>query len=235
MVGSSRARGMAHTSFKASRSLPRRSGFIAPRGSLPPQRTAACSAALSRSRQVARERAQLREIQRTSNDVAQALGEDEIHAAAGALLVVADQLGGFSQRLLLDGRHQLQLAEQPLSALGQVSRRVAEALTDAQRRDQAQADGFAVREPLEAGLSLDGVADGVSQIENGAQSALARVRADDACLDANAAAHDFGQQIGVARRDTGALALQQLEQLGIPDDGGLHGFGQAAAVAALGL
>jgi hypothetical protein len=65
-------------------------------------------------------------------------------------------------------------------------------------------------------LGLDGVADGVARFKHGAQPGFAWIRADDPRLDADAAAHDVGQQLGVARHDAGGFALEQLEQLGSP-------------------
>ena len=61
-----------------------------------------------------------------------------------------------------------------------------------QRGDAAPGDRFAVQELAVVGGGLDGVADGVAEVEDHAQAGFLLVLADDLGLDADAGGDDMG-------------------------------------------
>ncbi len=98
-----------------------------------------------------------------------------------------------------------------------------------QRGDAAPGDRFAVEELAVVGGRLDGVADGVTEVEDHAQAGLLLVLADDLGLDADAGGDDLLQGGGVSRQDGVAVLLHEAEEGWVADDGGLNGLLQAGA------
>ena len=64
----------------------------------------------------------------------------------------------------------------------------------------APGDGFAVEELLVVGGGLDGVADGVAEVEDHAQAGFFFVLADDVGFDADAGGDDVGEGCRDRRR-----------------------------------
>ena len=68
---------------------------------------------------------------------------------------------------------------------------------DVQRGDAAPGDRLAVEELAVVGGGLDGVADGVAEVEDHAQAGFLLVLADDVGLDADAGGDDRARRAGI--------------------------------------
>ena len=77
--------------------------------------------------------------------------------------------------------------------------------------------------------SLDGVADRVAKIEDGAQAALGFILAHHLGLDLAAAGHDGRQRRGIPFKQPIQLILQTPEQMAIGNDPVLDHLGQAGS------
>src|SRR6478736_8341555 len=86
------------------------------------------------------------------------------------------------------------------------------------RGDLTDGDGFAVEIFAVAGNGFEAVADGVAEIQDGAQAALGFVLADDVRLDFTAARDDFAERLGFAPEQFRQVALQPGEQVSVVDD-----------------
>ncbi len=81
---------------------------------------------------------------------------------------------------------------------------------------------------------FDGVAEGVAEIEQLAQAALALVLADDFGLDRDRAHHRVAERIGVAREQGVEIRFEPAEERRIADQAILDYFGDSRAQLALG-
>ena len=80
-----------------------------------------------------------------------------------------------------------------------------------------------------AQAGLDGMAEGVAEVEDGAQPAFAFVLAHHPRLDLAAAAHGMGQRIGVARQQIVEVGFDPGEELDVGDRPVLDDLGQPGA------
>jgi hypothetical protein len=87
-----------------------------------------------------------------------------------------------------------------------------------------------VRHVPVAGLVLDPVREGVSEVERLALVLLVRIARDDAGLEAHAARDDLGQDLGLALADGLALALEQRQELLAVEQRRLEHLAQPRAV-----
>ena len=76
---------------------------------------------------------------------------------------------------------------------------------------------------------LDGVAEGVAEVEDGAQAAFLLVLAHHPGLDLATAAHGGSQQHGVAGQQTGNVGLDPVKKRHVGNRAVLDDFGQARA------
>ena len=102
-------------------------------------------------------------------------------------------------------------------------RPAAGACGEAAGADHADGDGLAVPISAVAGGGLDGVGDGVAVVEDGADAAVLGILVHDAGLPAHAALDEFGEERGIVQPV--GRRLDQVEQAGVEDDGGLDDFG----------
>ncbi len=79
---------------------------------------------------------------------------------------------------------------------------------DVEGGDGAPADGFAVEELLVVGGGLDGVADGVAEVEDHAEAGLFFVFADDVGLDPDGGGDDLRQGCRVGVLFGGVTCIQ---------------------------
>lgn len=79
------------------------------------------------------------------------------------------------------------------------------------------------------GGGLDGVAEGVAEVERHAQAGLFFVLGDDLGFDADAGGDDRGERGWVAGEEGVGVLLHEAEELGVGDDAGLDGLLQAGA------
>jgi len=84
------------------------------------------------------------------------------------------------------------------------------------------------------GNVLDGVTDGMAEIQDGAQPALGFVLADHFGFDGAAARHDVRERLGFAAEQAGQGAFEAREQFRIVDDAVFDDLGETGAELAFG-
>ena len=161
-------------------------------------------------------------------------GEDEGAAATALLLVGAgegDEPGGGGLRRGGDlERRDGAVAEDKVGHSGEVFRGDEGAVErEVQRGDRTPRNRLAMQQLAVVRGRLDGVADGVAEVQDHAQAGLLLVLADDLGLDADAGGDDLLQGGGVSRQDGVAVLLHEAEEGWVADDGGLNGLLQAGA------
>ena len=92
--------------------------------------------------------------------------------------------------------------------------------------DHADGDGFAVAHGVVFGC-FDGVAHGVAEVQDRAETALALVPAHDLGLDLAGALDDMGKRIRVEREDLFAVLVEVFEESRVPDHAVLDHLGHA--------
>ena len=97
--------------------------------------------------------------------------------------------------------------------------------------EDAEADGFAVEQVTVTGGVFDAVADGVTEIEKGAETeGFVFVLADDAGFDGDVGADDVGESFAIRALEGGEF----LKKGGVADDGVFDDFGEAFVKGAFG-
>ncbi len=98
----------------------------------------------------------------------------------------------------------------------------------------SDADGFPVQVGPITGDGFNGVANGVSVIQDGPQTSLLFILADHCRFDLATARHDLFQQRGIQFEEAADLGFQSIEQSSIPDDAVFDDLGHACTKLALG-
>ena len=164
----------------------------------------------------------------------EAIDDDEADLAALGLLVDLHQLQiALRPQGRADHRQAGTLAQHthPRDELG---RHQAEPRRQVGGHDHAAADRLAVQPFAVAQARLDRVAEGVAEVQNSAQAALALVAADHLRLDLAGALHRLRQRRLVARAQPLDAGLDPGEELGIGDRAVLDDLGQSRRELALG-
>ncbi len=91
----------------------------------------------------------------------------------------------------------------------------------------APGDSFAVQELFVAGGRLDGVAEGMAEVEDHAEVGLFFIFVDDVGLDLDAVGDDAGEDGGVAGFGGVLMLFEVGEEFGRADDAGFDGFVEA--------
>nr|GEU28520.1 hypothetical protein [Tanacetum cinerariifolium] len=165
---------------------------------------------------------------------AQRLEQDELDGAAFVLLVHFHQfqpaLGAQVGRL--DG----QAGRRHQRAHARHGRRLdqAHAVRQVGRHHHAATDGFAVQPCAVAEAGLDGVAERVAEIEDGAQAAFALVLAHDLGLDFARAGDGIREGALVARHQQADIGFDPVEERGVDDGAVLDHLSQAGRQFAVG-
>ena len=97
------------------------------------------------------------------------------------------------------------------------------------RGDLADGDGLAVQVFSVARNILDGVADGVAEIQNGAQAGFRFILAHDVGLDFAAARHHFGKHFGVPLQEAREIAFEAGEEWRVVNDPVFDDLGESGA------
>jgi len=167
-------------------------------------------------------------------DLADVGGQDEVDLAVESFLVGAEageEVFGGDAVEGGDGAELFDAIEDGVAAgKGQVAGEVGEAGGGV----HTEGDGFAMEEAGVAGFGLEGVADGVAEVENAAEVAFFFVGGDDFALDADALADDGLEAGGVEGEDFGGVEGHFVEEGLAADDTALEDFVEAGAVFALG-
>ncbi len=111
---------------------------------------------------------------------------------------------------------------------------IAQALRQLGRHDHAAADRLAVQPVAVAHAGLDGVAEGVAEVEDGAQAAFALVLTHDVGLDLAGTGDRVGQRRAVARHQLADIFFDPVEEGAVDDGAVLDHLGQAGGQLALG-
>ena len=129
--------------------------------------------------------------------------EGEIDGVADVLLVVAHQLEEGGVGLALDGRRAVDLADEARRGMELGGGEAAEHAAQVELGHQTVGHRVAVEDGLALGElpRLDGVADGVAQVERLADAALQGVGHDDALLHRHRVGHHAGEGVEVGRAE----------------------------------
>ena len=100
--------------------------------------------------------------------------------------------------------------------------------------DASPGDGFAVEELLVVGGGLDGVAEGVAEVEDHAEAEFFFVLVDDVGFDADGGGDDVGESFYLLRagpfgEDGGGVFFEVGEEFGVEDDACFDGLLEAGA------
>src|SRR6266852_5929104 len=164
-------------------------------------------------------------------DLADFFSEHELDFTSFDFLVETQggQQPGAPRARQLDSRGQTRGREQLPDSL-QLTRREAGEFGGKVGGDHlADGNRFAMKIFSVAGDCLDGMADGVAEVQNFAQPGLGFVLAHDLRLDGAAAFDHDLQQFGIEFQQFGQLAFEQLEQGRIVNDSVLDDLGKAGA------
>mmetsp|Transcript_24634 Transcript_24634/g.76094 ORF Transcript_24634/g.76094 Transcript_24634/m.76094 type:complete len:204 (-) Transcript_24634:373-984(-) len=104
----------------------------------------------------------------------------------------------------------------------------------ARRHGNPHRDGLAVQVGAVAGVVFDGVAEGVAQIERGAEAGLSLVVSHDRSLILTTSLNGFADRLGMSRRQRSHVLFLPLEEGGVADETVLDDFRHARGVLAFG-
>src|SRR6266568_4490810 len=165
----------------------------------------------------------------TPADLADVFSEHELDFTSLDFLVEAQgrQEPGAPRTPQLDARGQARGREELPDPFHVTGREAGEFGGKVGGDDLADGNRFAVEIFSVAGDGLDGMANGVAEVQNFAQPGLGFVLADDLCLDGTAAFDHDLQQFGIEFEQLGQLPFEQLEQGRIVNDSVLDDLGKA--------
>ena len=130
------------------------------------------------------------------------------------------------------GDGQAQGLQQPAQAVAHLGGAIVELLRQPRHQGHAHGNRLAVRVAGVGGGGLEGVADGMAEIENGAHALLRGVLLHHAHLHRNRTLDERGQGGFVALANRLHAVFHVGEQLGVADGAGLDDFAQPAEVFA---